>query len=243
MKLKSHIGFCALLLSAAILSACATNRVIGGAENVTVLSQDASLPQPTGTDFVSGTRPYLIGPFDKLSVDVFGIDELSRPEVQVDANGTISLPLAGTVNAAGKSPPELAREIERGLRANFVRNPQVSVNLKETVSQVVTVDGQVAKPGLYPVIGKMTLMRAVATAGGTGEFARLQDVIVFRSVNQQRYAGIYNLKAIRLGNYDDPEVFANDVIVVGDSASRRRFKDLIQLAPLLSTPLLILFRN
>jgi polysaccharide biosynthesis/export protein len=168
---------------------------------------------------------------------------LSRPEVQVDANGTISLPLAGTINASGKSPPELAREIERGLRANFVRNPQVSVNLKETVSQVVTVDGQVAKPGLYPVIGKMTLMRAVATAGGTGEFARLEDVIVFRTVKQARYAGVYNLKAIRLGNYDDPEVFANDVIVVGDSAARRRFKDLIQLAPLLSTPLLILFRR
>lgn len=243
MNLKNRMGICLLMAGSILVSACATNQVVGGARDVTVLNQDTSLPEPSGGDFVAGTRPYLIGPFDKLSVDVFGIDELSRPEVQVDANGTISLPLAGTVNAAGKSPPELAREIERGLRANFVRNPQVSVNLKETVSQVVTVDGQVAKPGLYPVIGKMTLMRAVATAGGTGEFARLEDVIVFRSVNQQRYAGIYNLKAIRLGNYDDPEVFANDVIVVGDSVSRRRFKDLIQLAPLLSTPLLILFRN
>ncbi len=243
MTLRTRLGFLLLLVSPVLLSACATNRVIGGAQDMTVLNQDAKLPEPTGSDFVAGTRPYLIGPFDKLSVDVFGIDELSRPEVQVDANGTISLPLAGTINAAGKSPPELAREIERALRGNFVRNPQVSVNLKDTVSQVVTVDGQVAKPGLYPVIGKMTLMRAVATAGGTGEFARLEDVVVFRTVNQDRYAGVYNLKAIRQGNYDDPEVFANDVIVVGDSAARRRFKDLIQLAPLLSTPLLILFRK
>ena len=243
MLLKNRLGLCVMLATSILLSSCATNRVIGGAEEMTVLSQNTKLPEPSGKDFVSGTRPYLIGPFDKLSVDVFGIDELSRPEVQVDANGTISLPLAGTISAAGRSPPELAREIERGLRANYVRNPQVSVNLKETVSQVVTVDGQVAKPGLYPVIGKMTLLRAVATAGGTGEFARLEDVIVFRTVDQERYAGIYNLKAIRQGNYVDPEVFANDVIVVGDSASRRRFKDLIQLAPLLSTPLLILFRR
>ncbi len=242
MNFKNYIVYSMLLASTILLSACATNRVIGGAEDMTVLSENATLPQPSGADFVAGTRAYLIGPFDKLSVDVFGIDELSRPEVQVDANGTISLPLGGTINAAGKSPPELAREIERALRANFVRNPQVSVNLKETVSQVVTVDGQVAKPGLYPVIGKMTLMRAVATAGGTGEFARLEDVVVFRTVKEDRYAGVYNLKAIRQGNYDDPEVFANDVIVVGDSAARRRFKDLIQMAPLLSTPLLILFR-
>jgi polysaccharide biosynthesis/export protein len=243
MNLKKRLGLCAVLAPCILLSACATDRVIGGAQDITVLNQDAKLPEPSGGDFIAGTRAYLIGPFDKLSVDVFGIDELSRPEVQVDANGTISLPLAGTVSAAGRSPPELAREIERALRANYVRNPQVSVNLKETVSQVVTVDGQVTKPGLYPVIGKMTLMRAVATAGGTGEFARLEDVIVFRTVKDDRYAGVYNLKAIRQGNYDDPEVFANDVIVVGDSAARRRFKDLIQLAPLLSTPLLILFRK
>jgi polysaccharide biosynthesis/export protein len=243
MNFRNRLGICLLMAASLLLSACGGKAVIGGAQDMTILSQDTSLPEPTGADFIAGTRPYLIGPFDKLSIDVFGIEELNRDEVQVDANGTISLPLAGTINAAGKSPPELARDIERGLRANYVRNPQVSVNLKETVSQVVTVDGEVDKPGLYPVIGKMTLLRAVATAGGTGEFARLEDVIVFRTVETKRYAGVYNLKAIRQGNYDDPEVFANDVIVVGDSAARRRFKDLIQLAPLLSTPLLLIFQN
>ena len=56
-------------------------------------------------------------------------------------------------------------------------------------------------------------------------------------------AALYSLKAIRSGAYDDPEVFANDVIVVGDSQARRIFKDVLQASPLITTPLLILFRT
>ncbi|WP_196782026.1 hypothetical protein, partial [Salmonella enterica] len=73
----------------------------------------------------------------------------------------------------------------------------------------------------------MTLMRAVATAKGTTEFAKLDDVVIFRTVNGQKMAALYNLKAIRQGAYDDPEVFANDVVVVGDSPARRLFKDIL----------------
>ncbi|MBC7042118.1 polysaccharide export protein, partial [Salmonella enterica subsp. enterica serovar Enteritidis] len=80
---------------------------------------------------------------------------------------------------------------------------------------------------LYPVNGRMTLMRAVATAKGTTEFAKLDDVVIFRTVNGQKMAALYNLKAIRQGAYDDPEVFANDVVVVGDSPARRLFKDIL----------------
>ena len=81
----------------------------------------------------------------------------------------------------------------------------------------MTVDGQVNKPGLYPVIGKMSLMRAIATAEGTSEFARLQEVIIFRTVDGQRMAGVYNLGAIRAGAYDDPGVFADDVHATGSA--------------------------
>ena len=86
-------------------------------------------------------------------------------------------------------------------------------------------------------------MRAVATAGGMSEFADLEDVVVFRTVQGQRMAGLYNMKAIRAGAYDDPEVYASDVVVVGDSERRRLFKELIQGSALLTTPLLILFNN
>jgi polysaccharide biosynthesis/export protein len=89
----------------------------------------------------------------------------------------------------------------------------------------------------------MTLMRAVATAKGTAEFAKLDDVVVFRTVKSQKMAALYNLKAIRRGYYDDPEVFANDVVVVGNSSARKIFKDALQIAPLLVTPLVYILSN
>lgn len=220
------------------LTACAGTGQKGLSSEVRLLS-DQDLPAPARADLLANNRPYLIGPFDKLGIEVFGIEDLSR-RVQIDASGRLSFPLIGVVEAAGKTPDELATVIEARLRGRFVRNPEVTINLEETVSQVITVDGQVSKPGLYPVIGRMTLMRAVATAGGTGEFAKLDDVVIFRSVDGQQLAGLYNLKSIRRGNYKDPEVFANDVIVVGDSQARRIFKDLLQASPLLTTPLIIL---
>jgi polysaccharide biosynthesis/export protein len=239
-----------MLLSGLMLVGCAGNKPIGKGPEASLavagveVVQSGELPPPDRTDLVELSRPYLIGPFDKLVIDVFGIEELSKKEVQTDAGGRISFPLAGIVEAAGKTPAELEQILAERLRGRFVRNPQVTVNLKETVSQVITVDGQVKEPGLYPVIGRMTLMRAVATAKGTAEFAKLDDVVVFRTVKSQKLAALYNLKAIRRGYYDDPEVFANDVVVVGDSSARRIFKDALQIVPLLTTPLIyILTRN
>ena len=96
---------------------------------------------------------------------------------------------------------------------------------------------------MYPVVGEMTLMRAVASARGLAEFAKLDDVVVLRTVNGQRYAGLYNLAAIRRGNYPDPRVYANDTVVVGDSSARRLFKDFLQVVPLLTTPIIVAFQR
>ncbi|WP_367276076.1 polysaccharide biosynthesis/export family protein [uncultured Sphingorhabdus sp.] len=230
------------IVALALLSACAGPTALGGSQNITVMDS-SDLPAPDRSDLIAESRPYLIGAFDKLTIDVFGIEELSKKEVQTDASGRISFPLAGVIEAAGKTPGEIEEEIEARLRTRYVRDPQVTVNLQETVSQVITVDGQVKKPGLYPVVGKMTLMRAVATAEGTAEFAKLDDVVIFRTVKGQQLAALYNLKAIRRGNYQDPEVFANDVVVVGDSQARRLFKDALQIVPLLTTPLIIALQN
>lgn len=231
-----------LLVAIASLSGCAGPSALGGGEGIQVISGTA-LPMPDRSDMLSETRPYLIGPFDRLTIDVFGVAELSQKDVQTDASGRISFPLAGIVEAAGRTPSELETELESRLSARYIRDPQVTVNLKETVSQVITVDGQVREPGLYPVIGKMTLMRAVATAKGASEFAKLQDVVLFRTVKGQDFAAVYNLEAIRRGNYEDPEVFANDIVVVGDSKARRLFKDALQVAPLLTAPLFFLLQN
>lgn len=239
---------CAILVSAAIVASCAGNNGLGrgaaaGSPSGVQAITAGELPPPGRADLIEQNRPYLIGPFDKLVIDVFGIEELSNKEVQTDAGGRISFPLAGIVEAAGRTPAELEQVLEERLRGGFVRDPQVTVNLKETVSQVITVDGQVKEPGLYPVIGRMTLMRAVATAKGLGEFAKLEDVVVFRTVDGKKMAALYNLKAIRRGYYEDPEVYANDVVIVGESQAKRLFKDALQIAPLLTTPIILLLQN
>lgn len=230
-----------LILLACSLSACAGRR-LGGDPKIEVVAGN-ELPTPDRSDIIGADRPYLIGPFDKLIIDVFGIEELSKKEVQTDASGRISFPLAGIIEAAGKTPAEVEEVLEGRLRGSFVRDPQVTVNLKETVSQVITVDGEVKEPGLYPVVGRMTLMRAIATAKGTAEFAKLDDVVIFRTVKGQQLAALYNLKAIRRGSYGDPEVFANDVVVVGNSSARRLFKDFLQVVPLLTTPIVVALQN
>lgn len=187
-------------------------------------------------------RPYRIGPFDKLSVSVFGVPDLTS-QVQTDAGGQLSIPLAGTIQAAGRTPGEVAAVIADRLTGRYVRDPQVTVNLVETVSQVVTVEGEVDRPGSYPILTDTTLLRAIAAASGTTEFARTNEVIIFRTVGGERYAGVYDLRAIRRGNYADPPVYPDDVVVVSESRSRRLMRDVLQASPLFVTPLIALLRR
>ncbi|QGN54940.1 polysaccharide biosynthesis/export family protein [Novosphingobium sp. Gsoil 351] len=215
---------------------------LGSAGGVQVFEGN-ELPAPQRSDVVGVSRPYLIGPFDKLEIDVFGIEGMTRREVSADAAGRISFPIAGVIDASGMTPRELEVELVRRLRAGHIRNPEVTVNLKETVGQMVTVDGQVKQPGVYPVIGRMTLTRAIATARGLDEFAKIDDVVVMRNVGGQRLAALYNLAAIRRANYPDPDIYPNDVVIVGDSKTRRLIKDATQLAPLITTPLIIALQN
>ncbi|HMI18427.1 MAG TPA: polysaccharide biosynthesis/export family protein [Sphingomonas sp.] len=230
-----------VLFAAILLGGCGGQLPLKSTSQLQVVN-DTALPAPVRTDLVAQGRDSLIGPLDTIAVDVFNVPELSR-EVQVDPGGSISLPLIGTVDARGKTSVELARAIEGALRSNYVRNPEVTVNVRNSVSQVVAVDGQVAEPGLYPVTNQMTLGRAIASAKGLSEFAKLDDVVILRTVNGQRMAGLYNMTAIRRGLYADPAVYPNDVIVVGDSPARRLFKDFVSVTPLLAAPLIALIQK
>ncbi|WP_326524820.1 polysaccharide biosynthesis/export family protein [Sphingomonas sp.] len=225
-------------LAALSLVSCAGSSQVGGAPNLQVVEGNA-LPSPGRFDLTKASRPYLVGPFDKLTIDVFGIPEMQQRDIAVDAGGRISFPLAGNLDVAGKTPDEVATLLRDRLKERFVRDPQVTVNLKEAVSQVVTVDGEVRKPGQYPVIGRMTLLRAIAISEGTSEFSNLDHVVVFRQVEGRDLAALYSLRMIRQGAYADPEIFGNDVVVVGDSRARRIFKDFLGIVPLLTTPLIV----
>lgn len=198
-----------------------------------------TMPVPTPSDYTRAIRDYHVGPSDKIKIDVFGVPELQR-EIQVDGAGRFAFPLIGIIEAAGRTPGEISDDVARRLRAGFVRDPQVTVNLVESTTQTVTVDGSVQRPGMYPVLGRMTLQRAIAVAGGTAELANLEDVVIQREINSQTYVGLFNLGDIRRGNYADPEVFPSDLVIVGESRQRRLFRDLIQAAPLASTPLILL---
>ncbi len=216
-----------------LLAGCAGEKLVGRQDLQIV--QNKELPAPGRQDLILQQRSYVIGPLDRVIIDVYGAADLSRT-VQVDASGLISLPLVGNISAAGKSPTELASAVSERLRGRYVRDPKVTVTV-DTVNQVVTVDGQVQKPGLYPVTGRMTLVRAIASASGTADYADTNFVVVYRRVNNQDMAALYDLRAIRQGLYRDPEIFPNDVVYVGESGSRRVFQAVIQSGGLLVAPL------
>lgn len=221
-------------------SGCSTPH-LGGNPNLSVVSGDA-LPPPTPGDLIAPNRAYLIGPADRLSIEVYGLPDLTR-NVQVDASGQFAYPMLGTISASGTTVAALTTTIREGLRAHYVRDPQVTINLVEAPAQTFTVDGQVDEPGPYPAIGRVTLMRAVARAKGATEYARLSYVVVFRTVGGQRMAALYDLRSIRNGLYDDPEIFAGDVVVVGESMARRLFRDILNSATLLTAPIITLLQR
>lgn len=232
---------CTAILIVALLSGCAGRTPLESTDRLTVIQDSGALPPPGRSDLTATDRPSYIGPLDTISVDVFNIPEMSR-ELQVDGSGRISMPLVGTIDARGKTAAELSTQIASALRNRYVRNPEVTVNIKNSVSQVVTIDGQVVEPGLYPVTNQMTLMRVIASAKGLSEFARDDDVVILRTVNNRHMAGLYNIDAIRRGNYDDPAIYANDVIIVGDSPQRRLFRDFVSVSPLLAAPLIAILQ-
>jgi len=242
-----HLVSCTLI-SLMLLTGCARSiPPVASVPNgpITLL---ASLPEPESSDVVRSTRPAYFGPFSELRVEVFGVPDMQR-DIMTDGEGNFSFPFVGVVAAAGRSPDDVANEIRSKLERRYVKNPQVTVNFKSSNNPLavqslsVTVDGQVNRAGAYPVVGRVTLMRAVALAGGLNEFAKLDDVVVFREVGGKEYVAIYNLEGIRRGNYPDPEIFPNDVVVVGDSPSRRRFKDILQAMPAIISPLILIARE
>ncbi|MEP3422618.1 MAG: polysaccharide biosynthesis/export family protein [Erythrobacter sp.] len=235
MKLlpKSWPNMCVLAASTALLGACASDPApLQTTQYVSVLVAD-QLPAPLDSTGI-------LGPLDRVRVDVFGVEELTR-EVQIDGSGRMSYPFIGSMDVSGKAPAAIETLIAARLSEGYVRNPQVSVNLVDTVSQTIAIEGEVESPGIYAAAGQLTLLRALALAGGPSEFALREQVVVFRDVGEDRYAAVYNLDAVRRGALNDPRIYANDIIVLGDSPRRRSIDRLVTIAPALASPLVILF--
>lgn len=121
---------------------------------------------------------YRIARGDKLRIEVYKDAYLSQ-SVQVRPDGRITLPLAGDLSAEGLTSIELRDRIS-GLLRDYVANPVVTVIVVETVDPVVYVMGEVNQPGSIPMRGPMTVLQALAVAGGFKEFANQKDIRVLR---------------------------------------------------------------
>lgn len=176
---------------------------------------------------------YRIAPMDTVSVKVFKMPDLTG-DYQVDLTGRVSLPLIGEVDAADKTTAELDRILTQKFSERYLENPDVSVGIKQSAGRNLTVDGAVKNAGAYPVTGPLTLMQAVAIAGGATEDANLRRVAVFRTVEGQRQAAAFDLVSVRRGEVEDPAVFAGDIIVIDGSSIKAVQKQILNSLPILS---------
>lgn len=173
-----------------------------------------------------------ISPMDILQITVFGASDLSNA-YQVDYEGNLKLPLVGTLPAAGYSPLELADILEAQLGEKYLQQPDVVVRITETTTRYITIDGSVAKPGMYPVERQLTLLQAISLSGGPNDRANPKRVVVFRQIGGERNAAAFNLIDIRKGKSDDPLVYPNDVIVMDGSDARQTYGEVLRSLPLL----------
>jgi polysaccharide export outer membrane protein len=131
-----------------------------------------------GAAMNSVVEDYRIGPEDLLEISVFEAPELNRA-VRVSASGEISLPLIGAVQSAGLTPKTLEFVLEELLRRDYMKDPHVSVFMKEMQSHPVSVFGAVKKPGVFQINGPKSLVEILSMAEGLAEDAG-DTVIVMR---------------------------------------------------------------
>ena len=167
---------------------------------------------------------YRIGTQDLIEVQVLGVQDLRR-EARVNAKGLIGLPLIGAVRVQGLTAAEAEALIGGLYSKNYLQNPEVSVFIKEFTRQNVTIDGAVAKPGIYPIKGPTTLMQALANAGGQGALSDMADVVLFRMEDNERRALKFDVTKIRAAEAPDPLLQPGDLIVVNRSAARVAIRD------------------
>lgn len=158
---------------------------------------------------------YMIGPDDLLAVNVWREPEISR-NVVVRPDGRISLPLVGDLRASGRTPAQLQDEI-KGQLLNYLSNPEVTVIVQEARSQKFNILGEVEHPGSYPLSRSMTVLDAIAIAGGLRDFAKSRRIYVLRiKADGSRARLQFNYKEVIKGQslLQNVELQPRDTVVV-----------------------------
>ena len=217
--------FCAMALMS--VAGCADKR--GGPIPYSV----SSFGTPDAPSVASLESGYRISPMDTVSVKVFKMPDLSG-DYEVDLTGQVSMPLIGNVAAADLTTMQLDEALTRKLGEKYLENPDVSVGIKSSSRRSVTIDGAVNRAGAFPVNGPLTLMQAVALAGGTSPEANARRVAIFRTIGGKRQAAAFDLTSIRRGEEEDPQIYAGDIVVIDGSSVKAVQKQLLNSLPVLS---------
>ena len=169
---------------------------LSASRNNGAMSDAAKAAAPATTD-----PAYIIGPEDVIDINVWKEPDMTRV-VPVRPDGKISLPLINDVQAAGSTPQQLAAAVTEKLR-KFLTEPQVTVIVTQINSQRVFVVGEVLRAGAFPLIPGMTVLQALAIAGGFTTFADMKKIHVMRLVNGKHVEMPFNYREVLKG--DNPE--------------------------------------
>jgi polysaccharide biosynthesis/export protein len=157
-----------------------------------------------------------LGALDMLSVEVFGIPDLSR-NVEVNGAGEIQLPLIGRVQVENLTPDQAARAIEDRYRGRYVVNPSVSVRVTQRQARLLSVTGAVERPGVYPFSGPTTLLQGLALGGGLNVLGAAPVVQLLRTEGGQDRRLSFDVSAIEAGTVADPWLIPGDRIIVANN--------------------------
>ncbi len=158
---------------------------------------------------------YVIGPNDLLSVDVWKEPEITKT-VPVRSDGKISLPLIGDVGASGQTPRQLQVDITSRLQA-YLSDPEVTVIVQDSRSRSFNVLGQIARPGSFLLNKPLTVLDAIALAGGFRDFAKQTKVYVLRRKGDGTQTRLpFNYKQVVKGIHPEQNIAlqSDDTIVV-----------------------------
>jgi polysaccharide export outer membrane protein len=148
-----------------------------------LLALVASLYLATGA-WAQASAEYRINPGDELEIFVWGEERLQRP-VRVLPDGSFAFPLAGTIKAEGRTAPEIAAAISERIKGNYRSAvPDVTVTVRDAAGSRFYVVGKVRTPGGYTIGRRVNVVQALSLAGGTAEFADIDNAIILRQTAQ-----------------------------------------------------------
>lgn len=224
---RQGFGTSVMSVAALALAGCAStpDPVIGSAASQPV--------QSLGQQGYSVSRPttYALRPADQIAINVFREPELSLDRVRIGVEGNVSLPMIGSIPAAGMTAKQFEQDVTRRLAAAGLKSPVVSVNIADYASHLVTVEGAVDKPGVYAFQPGARLSTAFALASGPKRTANTSQVAVFRESPEGIMIAKFDYGQVSQGTMLDPVLEPGDRVVMGTDGLSVFWEDLLKALP------------